>query len=161
MERQMTWDAAKGVSKRTPFQGPFAFYPVDTPYRAKVAARMSAYGAGLLGLTNMLSGLAAYSGHRAVTSLLAQGRFEVAVVCTAIGLLGFLFGATIGKRPSVWAAVVLLVWAAIEAVPWITFHLYGHVAMRGFAIFALSMGVAGLRGALALRKLAEAPHPPA
>lgn len=149
----MTWDAAKGVSRRPRAYGLDVFQPLDSLYRARRSANVGAYAAGGLAVSNLLSALRVFFEHLPVTAWLAQGSLEVTLVCLAATLAAAWLCVTIMRRQPLWACVVILIWAGIEPIRWLTFHLYGHMAMRGLPSFALAAAVVGVRGALALRRL--------
>lgn len=148
------YDVAKGRPSKI-YDELNPFQPVDTPFRAARAARVGVWAGGIICFAHLLSALFLLGG--VPRCLILAGHNAAALI--AIQLLLALMAAGLARlmltRPTVRTASILLTWGVLEAVPYLTLHLYAHAAQLGRAPLApliLLTAIIGLRGALALRR---------
>lgn len=153
------YDVAKGRPSKiydelNPFQS------VDTPFRAERAARVGAWAGGIICLAHLISVLFLLGGVPRYFILIGHNPVVLITVQLLLALIAAGLARLMLTRPTVRTAVILLVWGVLEALPYLTGHLYAHVALayqtRALAIPILAAAVTGLRGALALSRLPSA-----
>jgi hypothetical protein len=158
------YDLAKGRPSKI-YDELNPFQPVDTPFRAGRAARVGAWAGGIICLAHLISVLFLLGGVPKYFILIGHNAAILITVQLLLALIAAGLARLMLARPTVRTASILLAWAILEALPFLTPHLYAHAALayqgRALAILILAAAVTGLRGALALRKpAAQAEAPP-
>lgn len=155
-------EVGRGPAKRVGLFWPFA--QLNTRYRILAAAQHSAGAAALIGIAHLYT--AAFTwwdygpGHAAVSS-------DARVLASLQGLAGLIamwMAVRSRRQPTVPLAVGMMVWALLEAVPWVPMAIYHHGVFGGiggtYAVTLLYAAFTGLKGALALKDLPLYPPPP-
>ena len=147
----MSWDASMGRPRRrrnvlNPFQ------KIDSEWRAREAAGGSGVSAGLIAFMHAISALVRFNDERH-SALISSSPVVLGLFNAMLALIAAVAGYVAYRRHPVWLAWVILGWSVLEALPWITYPLYGHAAW-GAPLVGLMVvcGLLGVRGARALKK---------
>jgi hypothetical protein len=150
------YDVAKGRPSKI-YDELNPFQPVDTPFRAERAARVGAWAGGLICLAHLVCALFLLHGVPRYFILIGHNPVVLITVQLLLALIAAGLARLMLTRPTLRTAVILLAWGALEALPYLTGHLYAHVAVIGRsgmpAALILVAAVIGLRGAFALGRL--------
>ena len=143
----MPYDAAFGRSKPPSLTLASA---ADAPWKAERLAAFTA-GAALLIVVWHLMDIALApvlpgASHGGARPLPAQAANAGGALLAAI--LGF----RAYRRPGLWIAAGVLAWSVLECFPGLTLAAYRHAALPRLAPLGVLMALAGLRGAVALRR---------
>jgi hypothetical protein len=149
----MTWDAARGRPTRVIYDLDI-FQALTTPYRAERAAKLGGWAAIAIALTNLASGARLYFEQIHARTWLGLSPTQAALCCIAMALGGLYLSVVIRKRHATWACILVLIWCGLESQHWLTYGLYGHVAIRFLPTFAAIYAIMGVRGSIALTRLA-------
>jgi hypothetical protein len=130
---------------------------LDTPFRARRATRLGAVAGWVICGDHVFTALIV--AHRVPKFYVLAGN-DPAVLSVVQGVMALIaagLALLMMRRPKLWVAAILLVWA-LGTLAWpLTIHLYAQAAPPTIAALILIFAVLGFRGALALQKLPSVP----
>ena len=131
---------------------PTLFGALQTKYLATQAFEAGAVGFLAIAVTHLMTSSGLHVSEGGVSTLVSDDRrvlsalhFWIAVGCAPAAYLYW----TLRSRA---VAVALLVFAVIDAIPWLTLPLYGHAGFLAFSGAAVFCAVLGVRGASRLKR---------
>jgi hypothetical protein len=129
---------------------------INTPFRIQRAFDAAQGAAFTLAGLNALTSVLMYFEEGRVSTFVGDDPRQVWLAHVAAAVLAFLIGVTTRARSAGWACWLILVWAILENIPWVTANLYAHVGVLPLRVFILFLAIQGVRGVLARRKLQKA-----
>lgn len=128
--------------------------PLNTPFRVQRALEASQGAAWLLAAYNGFTALLTYYRPMHVRPWLPIAPHQLWLMHIAVALWAAALAMVLRRSSPSWAVWAVFVWMAVEAMPGVTAHLYGHGMPGPLLVFGAYLSVLGLRAVHARRKLA-------